>query len=128
MLIETTPTFDWKIKQISVVSKTGFIISSVKSTIPNRLFNYKERRKVAELWSKQYNADIKPEDVNCDGCLSESGRLIGHCKVCEIRKCGRDKNIINCAYCNEYACEKLNQFFKMAPDAKTTLEDIKDNL
>ena len=29
-----------------------------------------ERKKVAEIWSKKYNADIKAEDVNCDGCLS----------------------------------------------------------
>ena len=87
-----------------------------------------ERSKVAELWSKQYNVDIKPEEVNCDGCLSESGRLIGHCKVCEVRKCGQDKSLKNCAYCDEYACEKLNKIFKMAPDAKTNLEDIRNNL
>ena len=87
-----------------------------------------ERRKVAELWSKQYGTDIKTEDINCDGCLSESGRLIGHCKVCEIRKCGQDKNLTNCAYCDEYACEKLNKFFEMAPDAKTVLEEIRKNI
>ena len=34
-----------------------------------------EIKKFAEMWSKQYNADIKAEDVNCDGCLSEGKRL-----------------------------------------------------
>ncbi len=50
-----------------------------------------ERRRVAELWSKQFNANIKPEDINCDGCFSDTGRLFSYCKVCEIRKCGQER-------------------------------------
>ena len=111
-----------------MISFCGIVCTECPGYIATQKDDDNERRKIAELWSKQYNADIKSEDVNCDGCLSDSGRLIGHCKVCEIRKCGQDKKIINCAYCNEYACEKLNQFLEMMPDAKTTLEDIKNNL
>jgi len=87
-----------------------------------------ERKKVADLWSKQFNAEVKPEDINCDGCLSESGQLFGHCEVCEIRKCGREKHVQNCAYCPDYACEKLNDFIDQVPDAKTTLKEIRKNL
>ena len=106
----------------------GIVCTECPGFLATQKDDDEERRKVAELWSKQYNADIKPEDVNCDGCLSESGRLIGHCKVCEVRKCGQDKSLKNCAYCDEYACEKLNKFFEMAPDAKTNLEAIRNNL
>ncbi len=84
-----------------------------------------ERRRVAELWSKQFNANIKPEDINCDGCFSDTGRLFTHCDVCEIRKCGQGKGIKNCAYCDEYACEELNKFFSVAPKAKTNLEETR---
>ncbi len=87
-----------------------------------------KRREVAELWSKEYGADIKPEDINCDGCLSEGERVLSHCTVCEIRKCGRDKAITNCAYCDEYACDKLESIFKMAPEAKKRLDDIQNVL
>ncbi|OFW52645.1 MAG: hypothetical protein A2163_00025 [Actinobacteria bacterium RBG_13_35_12] len=51
----------------------------------------KEREKVAKVWSKLYKCDIKPENINCDGCLEESGRLFNYCTVCEIRKCGQEK-------------------------------------
>jgi len=87
-----------------------------------------ERKRVAELWSREFNADIKPEDINCDGCLSEGGRLISHCSVCKIRKCGQEKGFENCAYCDEYVCDELDKFFKMVPDARTTLDKIRKNL
>jgi len=45
-----------------------------------------------------------------------------------LRKCGQDKEVKNCAYCNEYVCEKLNKFFKIAPEGKTTLDEIKKGL
>jgi hypothetical protein len=87
-----------------------------------------ERKKVAEEWSKDYNATLKPEDINCDGCVTDSENLFSHTKVCEIRKCGKDKKVENCAHCDEYACDRLTEFFKMAPEAKTNLEEIRKNL
>lgn len=86
-----------------------------------------ERKKVAEMWSKEYDTNLKPEDINCDGCLNGE-RVFNYCNTCEIRKCGKEKDVVNCAYCGDYACKKLNKFFKMAPDAKTTLDEIKKDL
>jgi hypothetical protein len=106
----------------------GLVCTECKGYLATQKNDDNERRKVAELWSKMYNHDFKPQDVNCDGCVSEGKRLIGHCNVCEIRKCGQEKKIKNCAYCDEYACEKLNQFFTMAPDTKTTLDKIRNSL
>ncbi len=84
-----------------------------------------KRAEVAKLWSKQFNTDIKPEDINCDGCHSDSGRLFGYSQTCEIRKCGMEKKVPNCAYCSDYSCEKLNDFFNMMPDAKKNLDEIR---
>jgi hypothetical protein len=36
-----------------------------------------------------------------------------------------EKGLKNCAYCDDYVCEKLTMFFEMAPEAKTTLAEIK---
>jgi len=89
----------------------------------------KEKKKVAEMWSKEFNEEVKPEDINCDGCLTEEGgRVFNYCQTCKIRKCAKEKEIKNCAYCDDYACDKLNDFFKMAPEAKTALAEIRKNL
>ncbi len=111
-----------------MIAFCGLTCTECPAFLATQKDNNSERKKVAELWSKQFNAEFKPEDINCDGCLSESRRLIGHCEVCEIRKCGREKHVKNCAYCDDYACEKLNKFIDGAPDAKTTLEEIRKSL
>ncbi|MCX6653701.1 MAG: DUF3795 domain-containing protein [Candidatus Bathyarchaeota archaeon] len=34
-----------------------------------------KRKRVAKLFTKQYRQEYKPEDINCDGCVSDSGRV-----------------------------------------------------
>ena len=106
----------------------GLLCEECKAFIATRKNSEEKRAEVAELWSQQYNQNIKPEDINCDGCTSDSDRLFSHCKVCEIRKCGKEKAVANCAYCDEYACEKLEGFFKMVPDAGRRLNEIRSKL
>jgi len=80
------------------------------------------RVKTAKEWSQMFHADIKPENINCDGCNTE-GKKIQHCNECEIRLCGIDKGLMNCSQCGDYACSKLEEFFKMVPAAKETLDN-----
>lgn len=108
-----------------MVAFCGLLCNECGAFIATRDDDNEKRAEVAQLWSKQYSVDIKPEDINCDGCISDSERLFSHCRVCEIRKCGKQKNIENCAYCDEYACEKLEKFFQVVPDAKKRLDEIK---
>lgn len=111
-----------------MIAFCGLTCTECPAFIATQKDDDQEREKVAKLWSKEYHSDIKPEDINCDGCVVESGRLVNYCKVCEIRKCGLGKGLKNCAYCDDYVCEKLTRFFEMAPEAKTTLAEIKKNL
>lgn len=87
-----------------------------------------KRTEVAQLWSKEFNKDFKPEDIYCDGCLADGGHLFKYCKVCKIRKCGKEKQVVNCAHCNDYACDKLEKFFQMMPDARKQLDEIRSHL
>lgn len=111
-----------------MVAVCGLLCDECGAFIATSNNSNEKRTRVAELWSQQYNQNIKPEDINCDGCTSDSDRLFGHCKVCEIRKCGKEKAVENCAHCDEYACEKLADFFKMAPNAGRRLNEIRSKL
>jgi len=87
-----------------------------------------QRCEVARLWSKQFQMRLQPDDINCDGCLSRTGRSVPHCKSCEIRACALKNNRINCAHCEQYLCETLHQFIKTVPEARQRLDEIRKTL
>ena len=109
-----------------MVAFCGIVCTECPAFLATQKDDEEERRKVAQLWSKQFNTEIKPEAINCDGCLAEGGRLVEYCRICEIRKCGLEKEVKNCAFCDEYACDKLENFLVNAPDAKVILEEIRN--
>ncbi len=78
---------------------------------------------VKSIWRKP-----TVKDINCDGCMEEDGRHFAHCYECEIRKCVLEKGILNCAHCEDYACEKVEGIFKMVPQAKEELEALRKTL
>jgi hypothetical protein len=39
-----------------------------------------------------------------------------------------DRGMTNCAHCPEYACDKIETFFGMAPQARTSLDGIRVGL
>jgi len=80
---------------------------------------------VAKQWSKDFEADIEPENVWCDGCLTEGERKCGHTSECEVRACVVDHKLDNCAGCGDYGCETVSKFFEFVPDAKKTLDAIR---
>jgi len=84
------------------------------------------RAKLAEQWSKEYSAEIKPQDINCTGCLSDGVKLYFCGNLCEIRKCASIKDIETCAPCSDYPCGKLDFVHKNARDAKSRLDALKN--
>ena len=111
-----------------MISFCGLDCLQCGALIATRDNDDEKRREVAGLWSKEHNTDLKPSDINCDGCIAEGGILFGHCEVCEIRKCGIGKAVANCAYCDDYACNKLDEFFVMVPESKIRLDRIRSGI
>jgi hypothetical protein len=86
------------------------------------------RQSIAEECSKYYGLNLQPDEINdCDGCRSESERIFSGCLNCEIRKCAILKNIESCAFCKDYACERLKEHFLLDPGAQSRLEEIRMN-
>jgi hypothetical protein len=89
----------------------------------------KMRGEIARLCREQYRMDYAPEDItDCDGCPVDGARLFSACTNCSIRKCAWEKGLVNCAYCVEYACERLEAFFATDPSARTRLDAIRGSL
>jgi hypothetical protein len=88
------------------------------------------RKKVVEAWSTPEER-LELDDVDCDGCTAGK-RLHSFCQVCDVRKCGLKKRIINCSLCNEFPCEKLKKLWRSfstvsGEEAKANLVKIKQN-
>lgn len=87
------------------------------------------RVEIAQQIKELYGEDCKPEDVtDCDGCRAEDDRLLSGSKKCYMRKCVREKRIENCAYCDEYSCEKLEEFFAKEPQGREHLDKIRSEI
>lgn len=108
-----------------IIAYCGLVCSECEAYLLTQANDTEGQEKLLAKWRVEYNApDMKFEDVICDGCLG-AGRLGGYCGLCEIRACGVERGVTNCAHCTDYACEKLSGFFAMAPPAREMLEAIR---
>jgi hypothetical protein len=109
-----------------MISYCGITCTECPTYVATQKNDNRARIKIAEEWSRQYQHPFKPEDINCAGCLATGQKQLGYCAICEIRQCGSAKKVINCGYCGEYPCEKVNKVHIAAPLAKAKLDAIKN--
>ena len=84
------------------------------------------RVSVAQLYIQKYGMNVTVQDVpDCDGCRSDTGRLFSGCAQCQIRSCAITRNVKSCAFCEEYACEKLQKHFKSYPKTEIHLRSLR---
>jgi hypothetical protein len=107
------------------IAYCGVVCTDCLAYIATQADDNEQREKVAEDWTKKYNHPFKAEDINCNGCLAVTGKVVGYVHECPLRKCAKEKNVVNCAYCADYVCVELSKFYQMVPEAKQTLDIIK---
>jgi hypothetical protein len=87
----------------------------------------RKREDIARLFRGEYALEPRPgEDLACDGCASDTGRLFSGCAGCGIRACARERAVENCARCGENVCGKLGEQFDRYPKARARLEAIRN--
>ncbi len=102
-----------------MVAFCGITCTDCKAFIATQEHDEAAKRAIAEEWK------IQPDEVQCDGCADPDGRHISYWDTCEIRKCAAGRHVETCAFCADYACEKLEKFHEHASKAKETLETIR---
>lgn len=108
-----------------MIAYCGLVCSDCPTFLATQNNDDVARQKTAALYAEKFGLDLEPEDINCDGCITDSEILIGYCQTCEIRKCCREKDLENCAHCNDRPCEKLTRFHEFSADAKASFEALK---
>ncbi len=108
-----------------MIAYCGLVCSQCPTFLATQADNDAARERTAASYAQKFGLRLKKEEINCDGCRSEGGRLIGYCRVCEIRRCGRDRGLEHCGLCPDQPCEKLARFHEFSPEAKAAFEAFK---
>jgi hypothetical protein len=112
-----------------IIAYCGLVCSDCPAYIATQADDRAALEQVAARWREEFNApDMTVESIICDGCLTDEGRKCSHCFECNIRACCMERGVLNCAYCDDYGCEKIEGFFGFVPDAKATLDAIRQSL
>jgi len=75
-----------------------------KPNVENSLSN---QQKLSDGWYQYFGFHLPPEAICCDGCMTENPELIDI--SCPVRPCVMAKGLDNCAGCEQYICEKLQE-------------------
>jgi hypothetical protein len=112
-----------------IIAYCGLVCSDCPAYVATQADDHAALEQVAAQWREEYNApDITVASVICDGCVDPDGRHCGHWFECDMRACGMERGVANCAHCPDYACEKVERFFGFVPDARTRLDGIRAGL
>ena len=111
-----------------MIAYCGYRCDKCDTFIATRNDDNAMRQKIADDWTKKFSMDFQAEQMNCVGCLSDKGPFFFYCDMCEIRSCAQEKSVLTCAHCDDYGCEKLEQFLQMSPENREILENIRKSL
>lgn len=109
-----------------MIAYCGLVCTDCPAYVATQANDREALENVAAEWREMFNApEITAESILCDGCIVD-GRKSGYCAMCDIRPCAIERGVINCAHCDDYACEKLESFFIHAPEARDVLNKIRE--
>ena len=105
----------------TILTKCGYRCDLCLAYKPNVELNDK-RSLLSDGWFEIFGFRIQPNDIICEGCVScENPLLID--KACPVRPCVDLKGLKNCAFCEEYICEKLKQRIVNREDLELKLKE-----
>jgi len=98
-----------------ILSRCGYRCDLCLAYQPNIAAHPENAQLLSDGWFTYFGFRIPAEKINCPGCLSDSAETLD--TGCPVRPCVVNHGLENCAYCPDYACEKLQE-------RMVTLEDM----
>jgi hypothetical protein len=90
-----------------LLSRCGFRCDLCMAYRLNVESHPENRQLLSDGWFKYFGFHIQPENIICDGCLSD--QCITLDKDCRVRPCVMDKGLDNCGLCEIFGCDKLKE-------------------
>lgn len=90
-----------------ILTRCGFRCDLCLAFRPNIEQHPENRQKVSDGWFTYFGFRIPPEEILCDGCMTENAIYLDH--DCPVRPCVIEKGLENCSQCGQYICEKLSE-------------------
>ncbi len=108
-----------------IIGSCGLNCSQCGAYIATQTDDDALREKVAREWTQNHGAQFTADQINCDGCQVNGKAPDWVSKMCPIHKCCGEKSLNTCADCNQYACEKLDNFFQEGTEQRNNLETLR---
>jgi len=108
-----------------MLSYCGIYCAECPAYLATQKDDYEQIKNIAKKWSSD-TLKFTPNEIYCDGC-SQNGQIFSWAPKCDIRTCCKDRQLENCAYCEDYTCEILKKSFDKPQNTKQNLEEIRRN-
>jgi len=90
-----------------ILTRCGYRCDLCLAYRPNIEKQPTNQQKLSDGWFIYFGFRLEPTAIICDGCMADHPRLID--RNCLIRPCVIEKELNNCASCEQYGCEKLKE-------------------
>ena len=107
-----------------ILSYCGIDCSACPAHIATQAEDIEKLTSLAQEW---FEGSTDYTIIVCDGC-NTGNRIMKWCGECPTRACVIERALENCAHCDDYGCEKLQNVFTMSADAKINLDKIRATL
>lgn len=91
----------------AILTRCGYRCDLCLAYQPNVLKNLENQKILSDGWYKYFGFRIPPEEIICDGCMSENPTLIDI--SCPVRPCVIASGYQNCSECPNLICDKLKE-------------------
>ncbi len=103
-----------------ILSRCGYRCDLCLAYRPNIEKNYGNQQLLSDGWFRYFGFRVPAEKIICDGCWTEKGRLLDD--ECPVRPCVIEHGLVNCATCQNFICEKLEERLVTFEDLAAKME------